>query len=132
MAFINLTPHNVVIYHIEDTYLLDGRYLLKDEAKPAAMIKPSGKVARAAMHREVTDIVTVNGLRVPVSINTYGEPLGLPDKVADGDRLIVSVVTAKAARACGHPAADKCLVVDRVIRDPDGNILGCSAFCTVE
>ena len=125
MEIINLTPHAVALYSMEDCQeVVQGKYktlLLKEGAKPKC-VYPSKGVARASAVKAEVDHLTIGDLVVPVNATTYGAPEGLPEPV-EGRYYIVSTLTAQAA-------VDRkdLLIVDSTVRDGEGRIVGCTAF----
>lgn len=120
-AIINMTPHDVVLYSINDCQeVTKGTYkslVLKEGAK-ALVTYPSQGVARASATREQVDIIN----DVPVFTTKYGQVEGLPEERED-TYYIVSALTAQAARY----RADL-LIIDGAVRDSEGRIIGCTSF----
>lgn len=104
---VNLTPHVVTFYGPDGTTIL--------------RTVPSSGVARAAQERET--IGDING--IPVSRTSYGTVEGLPDPVPN-TIYIVSVLTAQAA-----PNRTDLYIVDDIVRDNAGRILGCRALAQI-
>lgn len=109
----NLTPHCVTI--------------VNPAAEPTEVLRtfPSEGVARATQQN--LQVGEVDG--IPVMTTSFGETVDLPD-YEEGVYLIVSVITANAARANGRTTADLLLTTDTV-RDADGRIIGCRAFARI-
>lgn len=107
ITIVNLTPHAVTIY---DT---DGETVINTI--------PSSGVARAAQSREA--IGDING--IPVSRTGYEEVEGLPAPLVN-TIYIVSVLTAQAAKN-----RTDLYIIDDLVRDPDGAILGCKALAQI-
>ena len=103
-TIINLTPHAVRVYdaegNIKRTYASKG-------------------IARAAQHSK--HIGEIDGVEL-VEVE-FGEPFGLPDP-APSTFLIVSAITADAARKSGRSTDDLLLPTD-LVRDSEGQIIGC-------
>lgn len=59
----------------------------------------------------------------------YGEPVGLPDW-QEGVALIVSALTANAAAASGR-RTDDLHIVQGLVRDEAGAVIGCTGFAKV-
>lgn len=111
MAIIrNLTPHTINI-----------------AAEDGAIVKSyvSEGIARAKQTQEV--VGEVDGVEL-VSMR-FGEPEDLPD-YQEGTYLVVSIITANAAKAIGRRVDDLLITADPV-RDADGRIVGCRRFATV-
>ena len=125
MAILNLTPHQINLYSINDCQeVVQGKYktlVLKEGATPKC-VYPSKGVARAsAVKAEVRNLL-LGDLLVPVNVTIYGEPEGLPEPVEDR-YYIVSAITAQAAKD-----RKDLLIVDSTVRDSEGRICGCTAF----
>lgn len=102
---MNLTRHDVVI----DATGLGGGVLT---------VVASGDFARLSEKRGRRDTLEFNGVRVPVTAVSNGEPQGVPEPV-DGVGYIVSRLTAAALRR-----PDVYFPLDE-IRDQEGHIVGC-------
>lgn len=107
MKIINLTPHAINV--------------LKEDGSPKMSIPASGTVARAVQMRH--SMGEING--IPVNKSEYGDPVNLP-AAEEGTVYIVSVLTAQSA-----PDRDDLLVVDDLVRNEDGQIIGCRAFARI-
>ena len=105
----NLTPHTV---NLE----------INGEMVP---IDPSGTVARAASRTE--EVGNLGGIRLTSTV--FGKPVDLPDPIK-GVYLIVSAVTAQAAKAAGR-STDDLLLPAESIRDEQGRIVGCHSLGVV-
>ena len=106
-TIVNLTPHEIAVYDAAGESVLQ--------------VIPSSGMARAAQTREPLD--KING--IPVSKTGYGAVTGLPDQ-QDGVVYIVSVLTAQAA-----PDRKDLYIVDDLVRDDTGRILGCKALAQI-
>lgn len=110
MTIKNLTPHAVNICdadgNVIKTYASDG-------------------IARATS--SYVAVGDIDG--IPLVTCTFGDPIDLPDPT-NGVVLIVSVITANAAKACGRGADDLVITADPV-RDADGRIIGCTKLAKV-
>lgn len=103
---VNLTPHTITV--------LNGENEVSSEF-------PSQGVARAAQSREkVTDI-----LGIPVNKTVFGEVQDLPEQEED-TIYIVSALTAQAA-----PDRTDLYIVDDLVRDEAGRIIGCRALAQI-
>ena len=125
IEIINLTPHAVALYSMEDCQeVVQGKYktlVLKEGATPKC-VYPSEGVARASAVKAEVDHLEIGDLVVPVNSTTYGTPEGLPEPV-EGRYYIVSALTAQAA-----VGRKDLLIVDSTVRDGEGRIVGCTAF----
>lgn len=86
---------------------------------------PSEGIARATQTN--VQVGEVNG--IPVMETHFGETVDLPE-FQEGTYLIVSIITANAARANGRTTCDLLLTTDTV-RDESGRIVGCRAFARI-
>lgn len=132
MNLVNLTPHAVMIYPAEACVALPGgrgNKLIDPDTTPAMVIDPSGVVARATQQEERRDPITAYGLRIPICRMVYGSPVDLPEP-KDGVGYIVSAITANAAKAAGR-TTDDLFITAGMIRDEQGNIIGCTGFAKV-
>lgn len=110
MNIINLTPHTVNI--------------CTEDGEIECSFKSEG-VARAS--QVAVPFGDVNGIEL-VEMR-FGPTVDLPDPKA-GTVLIVSAITASAAKAEGRSTDDLVLTADTV-RDKDGRIVGCRRFARV-
>ncbi len=60
---------------------------------------------------------------------SFGETIDLPE-YQDGVYLVVSIITANAAKANGRRVDDLLITTDTV-RDETGRIVGCKAFARI-
>ena len=113
MKVVNLTPHAVTI--------------LGSEGELIAKIESSGN---ARSKQESSPIGLLDN--IPLFQTFYGAPIDLPDP-EDGTILIVSKITADAAKQVGRSTDDLYIVFDTV-RDPanPSNILGCRGLAPYE
>ena len=112
--YTNLTPHDVTIVGEDDETIV---------------VLPSEGVARAAVSSTVTGSLEVNGSQVNIVTRTFGEPVDLPDP-QEGVMIVVSLITAQAAKAVGRDTSDL-LVTSDPVRGDDGRIIGCRSFSQV-
>ena len=121
MAILNLTPHQINLYSINDCEEVSkGNYktlVLKEGATPQ-MVLPSVGVARATCTKERIGSIDY----IPVYETVYGEVEGLFEP-AEGTYYVVSALTAQAAKD-----RKDLLIVDSTVRDSEGRIVGCTAF----
>lgn len=106
-TIINLTPSAVTFY------AQDGKTILNTI--------PSSGVARAEQTRE--SLGDING--IPVCKTSYGKVEGLPAP-QENTIYIVSVLTAQVASG-----RDDLYIVDDLVHDPSGQILGCKALARI-
>ncbi len=139
MNLINLTPHPVVILTLVEGgevrgYIGNPTMPTEGRFRVIATLPPSGKVARATQNDIETGYVPVGDdfgepYRVIVVRSTYGAPTDLPEP-KDGVMLVVSIITAQAAKAAGRSTSDLLITADTV-RDETGKIIGCQKFSTL-
>lgn len=101
---INMTPHPI---HIVDA---DGN-LVKTYPKGDSLIRLSASTVAVGM---------IDG--VPTSKTVFSDPVGLPD-FSDGTWYIVSQLVKSAL-----PERTDLLVPAEMVRDANGNILGCKSL----
>jgi len=104
MTIINLTPHDIHIL------------LPSSETRT---IPRSGVEARASS--TIAPYHDLDG--IPTCFETFGTPVDLPEPSV-GVYLIVSTITAQAARVAGRVMLDL-LVPGAPVRDTQGRIVGC-------
>ena len=106
----NLTPHCIVMVDnngdVVRTYASEG-------------------IARA--NQTNIQVGQVDG--IPLMETSFGETVDLPD-FEDGVFLVVSIITANAAKANGRRVDDLLITTDTV-RGEDGRIIGCKAFARI-
>jgi hypothetical protein len=113
VRFVNLTPHEVVIYHAHTQNVV-------------LRVPPSGRIARATTNTEI--VGEVGG--VPIRKVRYGVIIDLPNPI-ENTVYIVSTIVLLALQAKGIKRDD---VVspdtnpDSVVRDAQGRILGVKYF----
>ncbi len=112
MKIVNLTPHALNLMPAGPT-------------GPVVTIPPSGIIARCAVDRVQVNIVTVDGIIVPVNQTRFGEVSDLPDPQPD-TIYIVSAVVAQAV-----PDRQDVFIVDDAVRDEQGRIIGARALAHV-
>ncbi|MBT9260183.1 MAG: hypothetical protein KM310_10615 [Clostridiales bacterium] len=109
MKIVNLTPHALNL-------ITDAR---------SVTIPPSGTVARVSVTRETVGAIEVDGVSIPVNHTVYGAVEGLPTPAPD----TVYVVSALVAQAV--PGRDDVLIVDDLVRDDQGRVVGARALAKV-
>lgn len=107
MEWINLTPHPVNV-------IIDGVTVLS--------LPGSSTPARC---KQTTKTLGSIG-SIPLVRPSFGAVEGMPEMCPD-TVVIVSLVVAQALR--NHPDADRILVPQGTVRNPDGIIIGCTGFC---
>jgi hypothetical protein len=106
---INCTPHAVNV-------IVDG---------VTTVIPASGIVPRCKQDTVQIGSVLVDGSDIPITRTQFGVVEDLPD-ATDGTLLIVSMLVAKAC-----PDRDDLVIPNGIVRDADGNIIGCTSLATV-
>jgi hypothetical protein len=104
---VNLTPHPV-------TLVVDGAEVT---------VPASGRVARVATTEVEIGEVVVDGLRVPLVAQAYGDVENLPDP-APGVLYVVSALVAQAV-----PGRTDLVSPARLVRDDQGRVVGAGALC---
>jgi len=100
---VNLTEHVVYVYQ-------NGRVFLE--------IPPSGQVAKC----KVEEVEVERLSNVPIVKSQYGEVEGLPEPRKD----VLYIVSFPVANA--KKDRKDLIVPTRLVRDKEGNIIGCRAF----
>ena len=106
MKLKNFTPHNVVIVINEETKI----------------VIPSDGIARVTETKTVTPSIDVDGVIIETFKSSFGEVENLPPQ-EDGVMVIVSAMAASAAKD-----RNDLLVPGELVRDNDGNIIGCKSL----
>ena len=106
MLLKNFTPHNVVIVINESTKI----------------VIPSDGIARVTETKTVAPSIDVDGVIVETFISAFGEVENLPPQ-EEGVMVIVSAMAADAAKD-----RNDLLVPGELVRDNDGNIIGCKSL----
>lgn len=115
MKILNLTPHPLTIS--------DGDRTLT--------IPPSGTVARATSVEEHVGVIRCvpdpgkPDWNINVTRSVFGEPVDLPAPV-EGTVLVVSRITAEAARAVGR--VEDIYLPGPAVRDFQGRVIGCEGL----
>lgn len=107
---INLTPHAIM--------------MVNGEGETILTIEPSGTVARVTQSTEQLAMVTIDGVDIPVTQNTYGELVNLPEEKA-GVSLIVSAMVASAGEKLGRKDL---FIPNETVRNEKGQIIGCKSL----
>ena len=106
MKLKNFTPHNVVIVMNETTKI----------------VIPSDGIARVTETKTATPSIDVDGVAIETFKSSFGEVENLPPQ-EDGVMVIVSAMAADAAKD-----RNDLLVPGELVRDNDGNIIGCKSL----
>ena len=106
MKLKNFTPHNVVIVMNETTKI----------------VIPSDGIARVTETKTATPSIDVDGVVIETFKSSFGEVENLPPQ-EDGVMVIVSAMAASAAKD-----RNDLLVPGELVRDNDGNIIGCKSL----
>jgi len=112
LNIVNLTPHPLNL-------------MPEGPDGPTVTIPPSGLVARCATSRVQVGSVTVDGIAIPVNRTQFGSVSDLPVPQPD----TIFVVSALVAQAV--PERQDVFIVDDVVRDEQGRIIGCRALAHV-
>ena len=131
MSVINLTPHSVQVYSESQfkgleqvnptTWVADSV-----EGVPLASYESQGMARISVKTEDLGD--EVDG--VPIFQSVYGEAVGVPESLEDGDVLIVSLPMQSMAKASQHPMAPTMVSPFKVVRSrANGSlVLGCMGF----
>lgn len=125
--YINLTPHDVVIYTTMEGLVFDNTakcYRVKEgyDAKEIRHITiPSSGVSRCTMNQSEVD--SDDGIALVTT--SFGEIQNLPDPV-EGTIYIVSSIVALAARSLGR--TDVAIVTGMVKSEDGRTIFGCTSL----
>ena len=106
MLLKNFTPHNVVI-------------VINDVTK---IVIPSDGIARVTETKTVAPSIDVDGVIIETFKSSFGEVENLPPQ-EEGVMVIVSAMAASAAKD-----RNDLLVPGELVRDNDGNIIGCKSL----
>lgn len=106
----NLTPH--IISMVNENGEVVRQY-------------PSEGIARATQSN--IQVGEIDG--IPLMETSFGKTIDLPE-YQDGVYLVVSIITANAAKANGRRVDDLLITTDTV-RDETGSIVGCKAFARI-
>ena len=129
MTFYNLTPHEINFFSTQDTVPGEkGVTLLKEGASPVFSVKPSGLARASTSTIDGPVLVTPEGKAIPTVFTQIGAPEGLPEVVEKEDILIVSFVTAEAAKAYNYKYLDNLYTIYGGVRDSAGHIVGCTSL----
>lgn len=126
---VNLTPHQInfiLPYHIEIGRDSTGTPKYVTEERTYSL-PPSGTVARCKVDRKETDSIIAQDIdgwdiTIPITSAKFGEVEGLPEP-EDGTIYIVSNLVAQAV-----PHREDVFFPDDIVRDANGNIIGCRAL----
>jgi hypothetical protein len=110
----NLTPHAVSI--------------VGEDGNVLATFASEG-IARAHQTDVPTGTLAVDGVELTLVRTEFGAPVDLPDPQEEV-MLVVSIITANAAKAVGRPTGDL-LITSNPVRDESGRIIGARQFAVV-
>ena len=112
MKILNYTPHAITFKTATQTFQIQ-----------------SVGVARATTESKLVGFID----DLPIMQKTFGKVYGLPDpeSVDDGTILIVSSLTAQAAKAENHPLLGKMYIVNDTLRDANGRITAATSLAKV-
>ena len=120
MRFINLTPHDVVLYSMASV----SRGRLHPGQKPVMTIPASGAVARA---EQFDKLITITASGVPIVEAKFGVVKNLPDP-EPGTYFILSAIAAERAKPLGR---SDLLVPAGCVRDASGCTIGATKLALV-
>lgn len=112
MKILNYTPHTITFKAAAQTFEIQ-----------------SVGVARATTESKLVGFID----DLPIMQKTFGKVYGLPDpNLIDEDTiLIVSSLTAQAAKAENHPLLSKIYIVNDTLRDANGRITAATSLAKV-
>ena len=110
MKILNFTPHAVTI-----------------RTPKGETVYPSVGVARATTECRIVGYID----DLPIMEKSFGEVYGLPEKTRKDEIIIVSSLTAQAAKAHKHPLCDRLYIVNDTVRDENGRIVACTSLAQV-
>ena len=127
---VNLTPHQInfiLPYNIEvgQDELGTPEYVTEERIHT---LKPSGTVARCKVDRQEVDSIIAQEVdeewdfTIPITKTKFGEVEGLPEP-EEGVIYIASQLVAQAV-----PDREDVFFPDDLVRDENGNIIGCRAL----
>ena len=116
MKIINLTPHDVVLFMVEE--------IPEGTVQMTVVFPKSGNIARVTEISTPVEGVEYNGTIIPLVTTVWGNIENLPEP-EDDTKYIVSSIVASAAILVGR---DDILVPVDFVRDEEGVILGCKAL----
>lgn len=126
---VNLTPHSInfiLPYHIEigQDEIGTPEYITEERTYS---LSPSGTLARCKVDRQETDRIIAQDIEgwditLPITSTKFGEVEGLPEP-EEGTIYIVSNLVAQAV-----PDRKDVFFPDDLVRDANGNIIGCRAL----
>lgn len=126
---INLTPHNVRLIFENCVEFVPGKGFKILYSKYSYAEFPSYGIARAVSEQVSAGFIEESFGQLQLFRVKYGEPEGLP-AYKPGTYYIVSTLTANAAKESGRKTEDL-LIPNGMVRDDDGNIIGCTSFAVV-
>lgn len=112
MKILNYTPHTITFKAAGETFEIQ-----------------SVGVARATTESKLVGFVD----DLPIMKKTFGKVYGLPDPnlIDENTILIVSSLTAQAAKAEDHPLLSKMYIVNDTLRDANGRITAATSLAKV-
>ncbi|WP_347246160.1 hypothetical protein [Thermogutta sp.] len=108
MKLINLTPHAICVR----------------SGDQEVVIPPSGQIARVKVDYRPHEIIVVDGLSIPVSLELKAEVEGLPDPQPNTRYIVSRVVLDACLERTDLMVPD----TSRAIRDEKGNIVAVPGF----
>lgn len=131
---VNLTPHSILVLRDDHEGSITGVIGSGPTAREAHFsvvieFPPSGTIARATQTDQVVGGVEACGKDISVVRTVFGETIDLPHPEVEV-MLIVSAITAQAAKALGRPTDDLLMTSD-IVRDKNGRLIGIRRFSTL-
>lgn len=109
LRLVNLCPHTITIVDKVDNHVI--------------VAYPSKGVARARQWESEEPPIAADGILIPSADIVFGEPVGLPEPM-EGLGYIVSQQMVRSAKDHGR-TVDDLFITSRLVRDADGNTIGC-------
>lgn len=104
---INCTPHDINIMDSDNNIILT--------------VPTSGTLIRVSQNTTDNGFLSIDGVNIPITDNTFGDVVGLPPQ-QDDTILIVSAMVANAS------SRTDLALVNQSVRDEKGRIIGCKSL----
>lgn len=108
MKILNCTPHDINIMDSDNNIILT--------------VSSSNTLIRVSQTTTDAGSLSIEGIDIPITDNTFGDVIGLPPQ-QDDTILIVSAMVANACKTRTDLA-----LVNQAVRDEKGRIIGCKSL----
>ena len=108
MKLINCTPHDINIMDSDNNIILT--------------VPSSNTLIRVSQTTTDAGSLSIDGIDIPITDNTFGDVVGLPPQ-QDDTILIVSAMVVNACKTRTDLA-----LVNQAVRDEKGRIIGCKSL----